>query len=60
MYILCADADSNIIKLIGWCRIYDMLIYLRVEAEPKISNILSLVLACGTYHFVSHHEAPCF
>ena len=60
MYILCAYVDSNIIKLIGWFRIYDMLLYLRVEAEPTSSNIFSLVLACGMYYFVPHHEAPCF
>jgi hypothetical protein len=55
MALLCANVDTDLIRLLGRWRSDEMLRYLHVQAEPVMRNFSRLMLQGG--HFVLHPNA---
>jgi hypothetical protein len=57
MALLCANVDSDRIRLIGRWRSDEMLRYLHVQAEPVMRNFSSRMLHGGAYTFLPTQPA---
>ena len=57
MALLCANIDSDRIRLMGRWRSDEMLRYLHVQAEPVMRHFSSQMLHGGTYAFHPNHAA---
>ena len=57
MALLCANVDTDRIRLIGRWRSDEMLRYLHVQAEPIMRNFSSQMLAGGDYTLLPNHAA---
>jgi len=60
MALLCAQVDSDIIRLLGRWRSDEMLRYLHVQAEPVMRNFSSQMLQHGTFTLLPNQEVPMF
>ena len=58
MALLCAQVDSDRIRLIGRWRSDEMLRYLHVQAEPVMRDFSSRMLHGGAYAFLPHPILP--
>jgi len=58
MALLCANVDSDRIRLIGRWRSDEMLRYLHVQAEPVMRNFSSRMLHGGAYAFLPQPPPP--
>jgi hypothetical protein len=59
MALLCANVDTNRIRLIGRWRLDEMLLrYLHVQAEPIMRHFASRMLAGGNFTLLPNHEVP--
>jgi hypothetical protein len=58
MALLCAQVDSDTIRLIGRWRSDEMLRYLHVQAEPVMRNFSSRMIAGGSFTLHPNHEVP--
>jgi hypothetical protein len=58
MALLCANVDSDRIRLLGRWRSDEMLRYLHVQAEPLMRNFSSRMLAGGTFTLLPHQNVP--
>ena len=58
MALLCADVDSDRIRLIGRWRSDEMLRYLHVQAAPVMSRFSSLMLQHGDFHLIPNSQVP--
>jgi hypothetical protein len=50
MALLCAQVDSNVIKLIGRWRSDEMLRYLHLQSYPQMRHMAPLMASGGTFH----------
>jgi hypothetical protein len=57
MALMCAQVDSNIIKLRGRWQSDAMMRYLHVQARPIMRNFSFLMLAHGEYDLVQNPQA---
>ena len=58
MALLCANVDTDRIRLLGRWRSDEMLRYLHVQAEPLMRDFSSRMLAGGTFTLHPHHDVP--
>ena len=58
MALLCAQVDSDIIRLIGRWRSDEMLRYLHVQAEPVMRHFASRMLNHGTFVLHPNNDVP--
>jgi hypothetical protein len=58
MALLCANVDTDRIRLIGRWRSDEMLRYLHVQAEPIMRHFSSRMLAGGNFTLLPNHEGP--
>jgi hypothetical protein len=58
MALLCANVDTDRIRLIGRWRSDEMLRYLHVQAEPIMRHFSSRMLAGGNFTLLPNHEVP--
>jgi hypothetical protein len=58
MAFLCANVDTDCIRLIGRWRSDEMLRYLHVQAEPIMRHFSSRMLAGGNFTLLPNHEVP--
>ena len=58
MALLCANVDSDCIRLLGRWRSDEMLRYLHVQAEPIMRHFSSRMLAGGNFTLLPNHEVP--
>ena len=56
MALLCADVDSDRIRLLGRWQSDQMFRYLHVQAEPVMRNFSSRMLHGGTYTLLPNHN----
>jgi hypothetical protein len=56
MALLCANIDTDRIRLLGRWRSDEMLRYLHVQAEPIMRHFSSRMLAGGNFTLVPNHE----
>jgi hypothetical protein len=56
MALLCANVDTDRIRLLGRWRSDEMLRYLHVQAEPLMRNFSSLMLTGGHFTLIPNHE----
>jgi hypothetical protein len=57
---LCAQVDTDVIRLIGRWRSDEMLRYLHVQAEPVMRHIASCMLSHGSFVLHPGHEVALF
>jgi hypothetical protein len=60
MALLCAQVDSDIIRLLGRWRSDEMLRYLHVQAEPVMRNFSTQMLQHGTFTLLPNQDVPMF
>ena len=58
MVLLCAQVDSDIIRLLGCWRSNEMLRYLTVSAEPVMRNFASRMLQNGSFSLHPNETVP--
>jgi hypothetical protein len=58
MALLCANIDTDRIRLLGRWRSDEMLRYLHVQAEPLMRDFSSRMLVGGTFTLHPHHDVP--
>lgn len=58
MALLCADVDTDIIRLLGRWRSDEMLRYLHVQAEPVTRNFAAQMLHNGNFVMLPNHNVP--
>jgi hypothetical protein len=56
--LLCAQVDTNIIRLIGRWRLDEMLRYLHVQAEPVMWHFAQQMLTHGAFTMHPGHDVP--
>ncbi len=56
--LLCANVDSNVIRLLGRWRSDEMLCYLHLQAAPIMNKFSRLMLAGGSYTLVPNQLVP--
>jgi hypothetical protein len=52
MTLLCAEADTDIIRLLGRWHSDEMLHYLHVKAYPLLCNLIPAMLQHGNFHVI--------
>jgi hypothetical protein len=58
MALLCAQVDSNVIKLVGrWCS-DEMLQYLHLQAYPKMHTFARLMSHGGNFRLLPNLQLP--
>jgi hypothetical protein len=60
MALLCANVDTDVIRLIGRWRSDEMLRYLHVQAEPVMRNIAAKMLQQGNFVLHPNQAVPMF
>ena len=58
MALLCAQVDSDLIRLLGRWRSDEMLRYLHVQAQPVMRNFSRLMLQGGQFSLIPGPEVP--
>jgi hypothetical protein len=58
MALLCAQVDSDVIKLLGRWRSDEMLRYLHLQAYPKMHTFAQLMVANGDFRLLSRPPPP--
>ncbi len=58
--LLCANVDSDIIRLLGRWRSDEMLRYLHLQAAPIMNDFSRLMLVGGTFTLVPNQSVPSF
>jgi hypothetical protein len=58
MALLCAQVDSDIIKLVGRWRSDEMLRYLHLQAYPKMHTFARLMVSGGNFRLLHNHDIP--
>jgi hypothetical protein len=58
MALLCADVDSDKIRLLGRWRSDEMLRYLHVQALPIVAPLASLMVQHGYFSFIPNNRLP--
>ena len=58
MALLCANVDTDRIRLLGRWRSDEMLRYLHVQAEPIMRHFSSQMLSGGNFTLLPNHEVP--
>ena len=56
--LLCANVDTDIIRLLGRWRSDEMLRYLHLQAAPVMNNFSRLMLAGGTFTLIPNQLVP--
>ena len=57
--LLCANVDSDIIRLLGRWRSDEMLRYLHLQAAPIMNDFSRLMLAGGSFTLIPNQTVPC-
>jgi hypothetical protein len=60
MALLCAQVDTDIIRLIGRWRSDEMLRYLHLQAEPVMRNFAARMLTHGNFVLHPNNEVPTY
>ena len=60
MALLCAQVDTDVIRLIGRWRSDEMLRYLHVQAEPVMRDFSSRMINHGAFTLLPNHEVPVY
>jgi hypothetical protein len=60
MALLCAQVDTDVIRLIGRWRSDEMLCFLHVQAEPVMRHIAPRMLSHDSFVLHPGHEVPMF
>jgi hypothetical protein len=58
MALLCAQVDSDIIRLLGRWRSDEMLRYLHIQAEPVMRHFAERMLRGGTFTLLPNQDVP--
>ena len=58
MALLCAQIDSNVIKLVGRWRSNEMLRYLHLQAYPLMGDLAPRMISGGKFQLISHQTIP--
>ncbi len=58
MALLCAQVDTDIIKLVGRWKSDVMLRYLHLQAYPHMSKFAALMVRGGNFRLLSHQNIP--
>jgi hypothetical protein len=58
MALLCAQVDTDVIRLLGRWRSDEMLRYLHLQAEPVMRNFSSLMLQGGAFTLTPNADVP--
>jgi hypothetical protein len=58
MALLCAQVDTDVIRLLGRWRSDEMLRYLHLQAEPVMRNFASLMLSGGSFTLLPNADVP--
>jgi hypothetical protein len=58
MALLCANVDTDIIRLIGRWRSDEMLRYLHVQAEPIMRHFASKMISLGDFALLPNSAVP--
>jgi hypothetical protein len=56
MALLCADVDSDRIRLLGRWKSNEMLCYLHVQALPIVAPLASLMVQHGNFSFIPNNR----
>ena len=60
MALLCAQVDSDVIRLLGRWRSDEMLRYLHIQAEPVMRDFASRMLTHGNFVLTPNQDVPCY
>jgi hypothetical protein len=60
MALLCAQVDTNVIRLLGRWRSDEMLRYLTVQAAPVMRDFSSRMLNHGSFTLLPNSDVPMF
>ena len=58
--LLCANVDTDVIRLLGRWRSDEMLRYLHLQAAPLMHDFSKKMLSGGTFTLVPNQLVPCF
>jgi hypothetical protein len=58
LYCLCAQVDSDVIRLLGRWRFDEMLCYLHIQAEPVMRDFASHMLTHGNFVLTPNQDVP--
>ena len=58
MALLCANVDTDIIRLLGRWRSDEMLRYLHLQAEPIMRNFAPKMLSGGAFVLLPNADVP--
>jgi hypothetical protein len=60
MALLCAQVDSDILRLLGRWRSDEMLRYLHIQAEPVMRDFSRRMLIGGAFTLLPNQTVPLF
>ena len=60
MALLCAQVDTDIIRLLGRWRSDEMLRYLHVQAEPVMRHFARKMVHHGSFQLLPNREVPLY
>ena len=60
MVLLCAQVDSDVIRLLGQWRSDEMLRYVHIQAEPVMRDFASRMLTHGSFVLTPNQDVPCY
>jgi hypothetical protein len=58
MALLCAQVDSDVIKLVGRWQSDQMLRYLHLQAYPKMKSFAKLMITGGRFSLLNNASLP--
>ena len=60
MTLLCAQVNSNVIRLLGRWRSDEILCYLHIQAKPVMQDFASRMLTHGNFVLTPNQDVPCY
>jgi hypothetical protein len=60
MALLCAQVDSDVIRLLGQWQSDKMLRYLHIQAEPVMRDFALRMLTHGNFVLTPNQDIPCY
>jgi hypothetical protein len=60
MALLCAQVDTDVIRLLGRWRSDEMLRYLHIQAEPVMRDFAARMLLNGNFVLTPNQDVPCY
>jgi hypothetical protein len=60
MALLCAQVDTDVIRLLGRWRSDEMLRYLHIQAEPVMRDFARRMLVGGSFTLLPNQTVPLF